>query len=181
MSSDDTTRIIRPKKSFTEDKSTQTLMLKNAPAKGEENHRDDHTMVFRPKSGHGSEKSDSSTSEYHQDPVVGWLVIISGPGKGVSIELGYGVNQIGRDPDQRVTLDFGDEQISRTHHAAIVSDPKSGKFYIQHGDGLNLTYVNDIPVLQPLELNSHEILSIGNTKLAFIPFCGSEFDWSNSV
>ena len=34
----------------------------------------------------------------HDDPVVGWVVIIEGPGKGRSLELGMGANHVGRAP-----------------------------------------------------------------------------------
>src|SRR5579863_6049785 len=30
------------------------------------------------------------------DPVVGWVVVVDGPGKGNALPLGYGMNEIGR-------------------------------------------------------------------------------------
>ena len=87
------------------------------------------------------------------------------------------MNGIGRNSDQRVSLDFGDEEISRESHALLTYDTKGRKFYLQHGGGVNLTYVGDSPVLQILELKGREIISIGKTNLCFIPFCGAEFEW----
>ena len=41
-------------------------------------------------------------------PVVGWVVVIDGPGKGRSRELTFGMNTIGRASGNRVVLDFGE-------------------------------------------------------------------------
>ena len=111
------------------------------------------------------------------DPVVGWLAIVEGPGKGNARQLGYGSNTIGRGETARINLDFGDDQISRGGHAIVTYDPRGKKFYVQHGGGTNLTYLNDQPVLIPIELPALSHISIGNTILRFVPLCGEEFDW----
>src|SRR3954453_11732558 len=54
------------------------------------------------------------------DPVVGWLVIVSGPGRGGFCRLGYGQNSIGRDAEERVRLEFGDDSISRKKHCFVI-------------------------------------------------------------
>ena len=114
------------------------------------------------------------------DPVVGWLVIVEGPGKGRAVQLGYGSNSLGRGATDRVKLDFGDDQISRNGHAVVAYDPRGRKFYVQHGGGTNLTYLGDKPVLTPAELPPQGRIRIGNTVLQFVPFCGTEFDWQDS-
>ena len=114
------------------------------------------------------------------DPVVGWLVIVEGPGKGRAMQLGYGSNSIGRGETDRVNLNFGDDQISRSGHATVTYDPRGRKFYVQHGGGTNLTYVNDQPVLIPIELPTQSHISIGNTILRFVPLCGDAFDWQDT-
>ena len=111
------------------------------------------------------------------DPVVGWLVVVEGPGKGFSLTLGYGMNSIGRSGTDRVSLDFGDQQISRTSHAIVTYDPRGKKYFVQHGGGKNLTYVGDQPVLTPMELMGGEEIQLGDTKLRFVAFCGKDFDW----
>jgi hypothetical protein len=108
---------------------------------------------------------------------VGWLVVVDGPGKGKSVQLGYGMNSIGRGAEERVSLDFGDEEISRRGHAMLTYDTRGRRFYIQHGGGTNLTYVGDAPVLMPHELKGREMIGIGNTRLCFIPLCGPDFEW----
>ncbi len=114
------------------------------------------------------------------DPVVGWLVIVEGPGKGRAVQLGYGSNSMGRGATDRIKLDFGDEQISRSGHAVVTYDPRGRKFYVQHGGGTNLTYLGDQPVLSPTELSALSHISIGNTALRFVPLCGAEFDWQDA-
>ena len=111
------------------------------------------------------------------DPVVGWLVVLAGPGKGRTVTLGYGVNSIGRANDERVRIDFGDDQISRRSHAIITYEPRSRKFYVQQGGGTNLVYLDGEAVLTPKELLSFHDIQLGNTTLRFVQFCGADFDW----
>ena len=111
------------------------------------------------------------------DPVVGWLVIVDGPGRGASLNIGYGNNRIGRAPTENVSLDFGDEEVSRENHATITFDGRHRRFYVLPGQGRNLVYVNDQPVMSPLELTGNEELLLGQTKLRFVPFCSKSFDW----
>ena len=114
------------------------------------------------------------------DPVVGWLVVVEGPGKGHAMQLGYGSNPLGRGATDRVKLDFGDDQISRNGHAVVTYDPRGRQFYVQHGGGTNLTYLGDQPVLAPVELPALSHIGIGNTILRFVPLCGAEFDWQDT-
>ena len=114
------------------------------------------------------------------DPVVGWLVVVEGPGKGRAVQLGYGSNSIGRGETDRIKLSFGDDQISRNSHAVVTYDPRGRKFYVQHGGGTNLTYLGNQPVLAPTELPALSHIGIGNTILRFVPLCGAKFDWQDT-
>ncbi len=124
--------------------------------------------------------------EASKDPVVGWLVIVRGNGRGNAVRLGYGMNTIGRDSSQRVCLNFGDEGISRLNHARLIYDPRARKYSITPGDGVNLTYLSLKPgaepeaLLAPTELVAGCILQMGDTELRFIPLCGPEFDWQDN-
>lgn len=111
------------------------------------------------------------------DAVVGWLVIVKGPGIGRSVEIGAGANPIGRDESQKLRLDFGDPKIHREKHAALIYEPLSRRFYLQAGDARNLTYVDGELVLSPLELTGGETIGLGKTQLRFVPFCGANFSW----
>jgi len=125
-------------------------------------------------------KRSSSEKEEKDDPVVGWLVIVNGKGKTNVLTLGYGMNSIGRSPDERISINFGDEEISRTQHAIITYDPRGRKFYVQHGGGKNLTYLGDQVLLVPMELKGGEDILIGQTTLRFMPLCGEHFDWQQN-
>ena len=118
------------------------------------------------------------TSGAMDDPPVGWLVVVQGPGQGNVVTIGIGSNSLGRDPSERICVDFGDETISRHGHTIITYDPRGKKFYIQHGGGKNLTYVEESPVLAPTELDGFSKIQIGETLLLFVPLCGERFDWA---
>lgn len=110
-------------------------------------------------------------------PVVGWLVVIDGAGRGNSLAISAGQNPIGRGRDQRLCLDFGDKTISRERHAIVAYEPVSRRFYLQAGDGRGLTYVNKDVVLASVELNGGEVITVGDTQLRFVAFCGPQFSW----
>ncbi len=111
------------------------------------------------------------------DPVVGWLVVVDGPGKGASRTVHYGQNAVGRGPGQRIALDFGDDQISREAHAYVVYDERKRQFFVNHGGRTNLVRRNGEPVMAPVALAALDVIEIGRTKLQFVPFCGPGFDW----
>ena len=138
---------------------------------------DDKTVILRP-SARSREAGELKPDDAMADPLVGWLVIIAGPGQGNFARLGHGMNSIGRAEGQRCRIDFGDAEISRKVHATITYDPRGRKFYLMHGGGQNLTYLGESPVLQPALLTGGEVISLGKTTLKFIPLCGPDFDWS---
>jgi len=122
---------------------------------------------------------DTEASEDDERLVTGWLVVTSGSGRGKFAPIFDGMNSVGRGEEQSTRLDFGDEAISREGHAFITYDYLTRKFYIQHGGKSNLVRVNQAPVLQPTELKHGDEISLGNTVLRFVPFCGESFDWQN--
>ena len=140
--------------------------------------RDDGRTRLIRRGGH-SAGEDAPAGDPMEDPPVGWLVVVDGPGKGSVATLGSGVNSIGRDRSERVTLDYGDKMISRTNHGSITYDPRGRKFYVQHGGGKNLTYVDDEPVLAPRELVPLTHVQLGETVLRFMPLCGADFSWDD--
>lgn len=115
------------------------------------------------------------------DPVAGWLVVVKGPGRGGFRPIFVGMNSIGRDTGQRISLNFGDDMISREHHAFIAYDDEAGRFYLQHGGKANLIRLGGRLVLSPTDLRPNDFICIGKTTLRFIPFCGSDFSWSDEV
>ena len=137
---------------------------------------DDQTRVFRAVSD--GEQLRESESDAMDDPPVGWLVIVDGPGKGNVARLRCGVNSIGRNPENLVVLDYGDRLISRGEHAVIIYDPNERVFHIHRGmRGRNLTYVNRQAIVDAARLEPLAHIQMGGTTLRFVPLCGEHFTW----
>ena len=124
-----------------------------------------------------SSESEGKAADHPQ--VVGWLVLINGPGKGRSLELGYGMNIVGRAGTNRVSLDYGDDQISGEDHFRIAYDGAKRQFHLVPGKGTNLVYVGDDPLLAPVALTDGQELEVGQTRLKFVALCGPEWDWGD--
>lgn len=112
------------------------------------------------------------------EPVVGWLVAIEGSNFGEDFKLKSGRNFIGRSTEMDVAL-TGDSSISRDKHAIILYEPKGNVFLVQPGDAKELFYLNDKVVLTATEINAYDVLSLGGTKLLFIPCCSDKFNWDS--
>ncbi len=108
-------------------------------------------------------------------------MVTDGPGKGASVRLGNGQNSIGRGEGSRARLDFGDRRISRNDHAVVTYDPRSNRFFIQQGRGVNLVYLDDEPVLAPAPLPNGSRIALGETVLRFVALCGDEFTWRDEA
>jgi FHA domain-containing protein len=111
------------------------------------------------------------------DPVVGWLVVTSGPGRGQFRPVFYGQNSIGRGPDQRISIDFGDQRISREAHAFIIYDEVQRMFFIRDNGKSNLVRHKGNLVMMPTEIFDRDEITIGDTSLMFVALCNSSFDW----
>ncbi|UWQ96968.1 FHA domain-containing protein [Rhodobacteraceae bacterium M385] len=115
-----------------------------------------------------------------EHPPVGWLVVVSGPGKGAACVLTMGMNAIGRGDDAHVQLDFGDTSISRDAHAYVTYDDEARRFFITHAGKTNLVRLNATPVLATHDLTHGDTIRIGATTLRFIALCGTDFDWADT-
>lgn len=112
---------------------------------------------------------------------VGWIVVSEGPGRGESFSLLAGMSQIGRGEDQAVQLDFGDNSISRSNHAAIVYDTNTKEFLLGHGGKSNIVRLNDKPLISNETLKTGDLIRIGETVLRFVALCDGSFDWDNGT
>lgn len=122
----------------------------------------------------------ASEGDAQIDPVVGWLVVIKGPGLGQAVQLGAGMNSVGRGASERVTLGFGDTSISSSDHARIIYDDDTRKFFIAHGSGKNITKVDGQMVANVLPLENGATVEITKTThLRFVAFCSESFDWAD--
>jgi hypothetical protein len=116
---------------------------------------------------------------FHQDPVVGFLVVVGGPGLGAYRPIYEGNNGIGRGKDQRIPLDFGDDTISSEEQGYIRYDSMDRSFlFVPNLAKTNIVAVNDKKPTGALKLELMDVITMGRTQLAFVPFCGEEFDWS---
>jgi len=110
------------------------------------------------------------------DPVVGWFVCIKGKERGRDYRIRSGRNAIGRSEAMDVQIS-GDDTISRENHAFIVYEPRKKTFSIRAGDSRGLVYLNEEEVIQASEINTYDIVELGETQLMFIAFCGEKFHW----
>ena len=116
---------------------------------------------------------------FDQDPVVGWLVIVGGPGIGQYRPVFEGNNTIGRSTSNRVSLDFGDDAISSDEQAYIRYDSAERSFlFVPNLAKTNIVSVNDKRPAGAVALTQMDVITMGRTQVVFVPFCGPEFDWS---
>jgi hypothetical protein len=116
---------------------------------------------------------------FEQDPVVGWLVVVGGPGLGSFRPIYEGNNAVGRAASQRIPIDFGDNTISSEEQAYIRYDSMDRSFlFVPNLAKTNVVAVNNKKPTGAIKLEQMDVITMGRTQLAFVPFCGEEFDWS---
>lgn len=119
---------------------------------------------------------------FNSDPVVGWLVIVGGPGIGQYRPIFEGNNAIGRSSAQRIALDFGDDAISSEEQAYIRYDSSDRSFlFVPNLAKTNVVSVNNKRPTGAVELAQMDVITMGRTQLVFVPFCGTEFDWAELI
>lgn len=110
-------------------------------------------------------------------PVVGWLVCVEGPARGTDYRIRAGYNYIGRAEHMDVCV-RGDNTIGRERHALVAYDQEERIFFFGPADGKSIVRLNGKMVMNPQEIKLHDILTVGTTKLMFVPLCGEGFDWN---
>jgi hypothetical protein len=140
------------------------------PASAEENSA--RTQLIRGKTA-------VKRTQFHQDPVVGWLVVVGGPGLGAYRPIFEGNNTLGRGSGQRIPIDFGDDTISSEEQAYLRYDSSDRTFLlVPNLAKTNVVAVNDKKPTGAVELSAMDLITVGRTQLVFVPFCGAEFDWA---
>ena len=120
-----------------------------------------------------------SRAKFHQDPVVGWLVIVGGPGLGAHRSIFEGNNTVGRASTQRIPIDFGDDTISSEEQAYIRYNSNDRSFlFVPNLAKTNVVQVNDQKPTGAVALKPMDVITMGRTQLVFVPFCGADFDWA---
>jgi hypothetical protein len=149
-----------------------TRVVRPAPSRAVPAERDDRTQVLRG-------KPKVAVGAFTHDPVVGWLVIVGGPGLGSFRPVFEGNNTVGRATTQRVALDFGDDAISAEEQAYIRYDSSERAFlFVPNLAKTNIVSVNGKRPTAAVPLAAMDVILMGRTQLVFVPFCGAEFDWS---
>ncbi len=115
------------------------------------------------------------------EPVVGWLVVIKGPGRGAARELVKGRNSLGSDADQLLVIDFGDPAIARRGHVFIVYDEEGREFFIEDGKQKEVVRLNGRLLTETRQLSHGDEIRIGATTFRFVALCGADFDWSEEA
>lgn len=110
-------------------------------------------------------------------PVTGWLVCTEGPARGMDYRIRSGYNYIGRSEYMDVCI-RGDNKISRERHALVAYDHEERIFFFGPADGKSIVRVNNKMVMGPTEIHAYDTLTVGATKLMFIPLCGERFNWN---
>jgi len=152
-----TTRVVRPEK------------IKKAEPEPEASPR---TVLVR-----GRQQIERNVFE--RDPVVGFLIVVGGPGLGSYRPVFEGNNTVGRSTSNRIPLDFGDEAISNEAQAYLRYDSTDRSFlFVPNLAKTNVVSVNDKRPAGPVPLQPMDVITLGRTQVAFLPFCGSDFDWS---
>lgn len=129
------------------------------------------TLPVIPVDGDGNEESAPF------DPVVGWLVCIEGATKGTDYRIHSQNNYIGRSARMDISIPE-DSHISAENSAIIAYDNEDRTFYFGPGSGRNIVRVNGKPALSVEKIEAYDVLTIGTTKLLFVPLCGDRFDWN---
>ncbi|MEM9360016.1 MAG: FHA domain-containing protein [Pseudomonadota bacterium] len=116
--------------------------------------------------------------DFKQDPVVGWIVVVGGPGIGSFRPVFEGNNTVGRSKSNRVAIDFGDDTISAEEQAYIRYDSTDRSFlFVPNMAKTNVVSVNDNRPATAVPLQSMDVITMGRTQMVFVAFCGPEFDW----
>lgn len=113
-------------------------------------------------------------------PVVAWLVVVAGPGRGSDFRLIQGENRIGTAPELEVCLDFGadsDPHLDAAVQAVVVYDHHANEFFIERGNSRQLPQLNGSTIRGEPTLAAGDRIQVGQTQLLFWPLCGADFCW----
>lgn len=96
--------------------------------------------------------------------ITGWIVSFTLDSMGIDFRIYEGVNTIGRDADNTITVD--DMSVSGKHVSVL---SKKGKFYIKDEMAANGTYINnnELEVGKTYDLNDGDEVRLGTTIFKF--------------
>lgn len=109
------------------------------------------------------------------NPVVGWLISVSGETKGKSYEIHNGRNFVGRSMAMDIVFS-SDKSISRDKHFSIIFDEKTNEFFVV--SGISSVFVNGTRVSVPCKICENDYISAGESNFIFVPFCKEGRNWN---
>ncbi len=109
------------------------------------------------------------------DPVVGWLVCVSGNEKGRDYRIHSGRNFVGRSHKMDICI-VDDEGISRENHCSIIYDPKGNTFILMPGEGTS-TFLNGEFADKSAFLTENCLIKMGESEFYFVPYCKEGRVW----
>lgn len=127
---------------------------------------------------YGTPVSTSGAAATGFKPVVGWLICVDGNNKGSDYRIYNGYNYLGRSQSMDICIP-GDLHISNENAAVVAYDDIERLFYFGPGMGHNTVRVNGKMCLGQIQLNAYDEITVGESKLVFIPLCGERFDWND--
>lgn len=107
-------------------------------------------------------------------PVSGWIVCIEGGEKGKSFEIRQGVNYVGRNSDMDIAF-INEPTITRDKHFSLVFEPNKAETFLKAENGA--VYLNDKYMDSVNKLKENDIITAGELKFIFIPYCNGERKW----
>ncbi len=125
---------------------------------------------------HTSAAAEAAEAAPPEGPVTGWLVVTAGPGRGRDLRLGVGRTFLGLDGAAAPVTLSPDAPLG-VRQAAVAYDGKTGAFTLLPGSSQQLCYLGGRAVLEPGPLAAGAELTLGESTLRFVPFCGGGFQW----
>lgn len=162
----DVTMLLKPEQNISDNEEHTMLLMESAwdePAD-----TDDRTCLIESRFTNGLE------------PIVGWLVGLTGLMCGDAFPIKNGTNHIGRGMSMDVVL-YGDTTIKKETHAIVMYDSEKRNFMLQPSDKDGSVFFNDKLVTECMVLKKNDVITVGNSKLMLIPLCDECFSWEEYI
>ncbi len=125
---------------------------------------------------YGGSKEESAVSKDENSLFVGWLVCISGANKGKEYKVRDGYNYIGSSASMDIYIEK-DDSIASERAAVIGYDSYTKTFFLSLCGAHTIIRVNSRLLMEQVSLQAYDELTIGETKMIFVPLCGDKFNW----
>lgn len=121
----------------------------------------------------------ASTNAY-RGKTTGWLTCIDGNMLGESFSLREGENYIGRSANMDVAL-LQETTVSRDNHCIIEFDCTQNSFHLTITNQEKTVLLNKKEIHTSTQLKHHDVITLGDCSLLFIPLCDNHFQWSDII